>query len=446
VSSSTSAYKKENQQYKPDDKVKSTDDSVTTSDKSDDKVTKPQDDSASKTDDYSDDYSKVVKESTDGSSTPAGDTVDADELSAVAEQIIQTIADIMNVSVDEIQQSMDELGMDVSDLLESDGVQQLVLNVQDASNIDMLVDESLGQYMTDISDSISQIIGDVQIPEAEIQPESVPELTPEIKEKTDDESRIVVREEKTDININGNVKGVDNGQADVTETTAESTDSADSTPVHAVETQSDTGETTGFTNSQAQSEQTSSGNQNQQNSSLDSSLVGNIAQALTEAVSQSGETSEFDGDVQAADIVRQVVDEIKANVSDKVRSLEIKLNPENLGRVQISVTTKNGVMQAKIIAENEAAKNAIEGSISLLKEAFNDQDLKVEAVEVTIASYDFFKEDNEPADNENKQKNTSSGGNDDSGNDDIVREELSDAEQLEKEIMQQTGNSVSYTV
>jgi flagellar hook-length control protein FliK len=114
--------------------------------------------------------------------------------------------------------------------------------------------------------------------------------------------------------------------------------------------------------------------------------------------------------------------------------------------VQISVTTKNGVMQARIIAENEAAKNAIEGSLSLLKETFNEQNLKVEAVEVTIANYDFFKENNEPADNENNQKNTSSRGNDDSGNDDIVKEELSDAEQLEKDMMQQTGSSISYTV
>jgi flagellar hook-length control protein FliK len=340
----------------------------------------------------------------------------------------------MNVTVDEVSQSMDELGLDAADLLDDDNVQQLVLNIKDADNIDMLVDESLGQYMSEISDNISEIVADSSVSVEELTAGEKTELTKEnSEEKLSAGIALNGDETKETINING----------EKTVTTESSGSTEENVSTQSTETAAGVSETAETGQSETQN---SSDFQNQQNDTLDSNLVDGLAQALTDAVSAGGEVSDFEGDVEAADIVRQVVEEIKTNINDKVRSLELRLNPENLGRVQISVTTKNGVMQARIIAENEAAKNAIEGSLSLLKETFNEQNLKVEAVEVTIANYDFFKEDNEPTDNENNQKNTSSRGNDDSGNDDIVKEELSDAEQLEKDMMQQTGNSISYTV
>lgn len=50
-------------------------------------------------------------------------------------------------------------------------------------------------------------------------------------------------------------------------------------------------------------------------------------------------------------------------------------------------------MQAQIIAETEAAKAAVESGLAVLKEAFENQDLKVDAIEVMVGTPDYFMEE-----------------------------------------------------
>jgi flagellar hook-length control protein FliK len=533
-STSQSAYKKETQQYKTDNKVKSVADTDSGSVKKNDsaaqksgttegtvdKATRAEnnaDNSVKKTDKRNDyetpadsavDSGDVEPEELDltdsayvsgmsnidallaGINCDAnGEISDADvtDFSELTDSIVQSIAEILGATTEQVEQSMQKLEIDVDGLLDENNVKELVLDIENASNIDMLVDESLGRHMSEISEAVSELVQEYQTGQPEGtdgynadeqsglngKPGGVTELKvqPDRSNTTGDKDAAVKADDKVsdayeDIHLDRNAKSEtyknsrssEDGAVRNTDTATVSTAAAEKT----VKTENSETVTKNYTDTRNYSSASDASetvelnqtggesgfqNQNQQGSdSLDSSLIGNLAQALTDAVSQDGEISDFDGDVQAADIVRQVVDEIKANVNDKLRSLEVRLNPENLGRVQITVTTKNGVMQASIIAENEAAKNAIEGSLNILKEAFNEQNLKVDAVEVTIANYDFFKEDNQAENKENNQKNTSSGGNKDAGNDDIVNEDISDAEQLEQDMMQQSGNSVSYAI
>ena len=148
--------------------------------------------------------------------------------------------------------------------------------------------------------------------------------------------------------------------------------------------------------------------------------------------------------VTEADIVRQIIDDIKVNLSKDVTSIEVQLNPENLGKVQVHVATEDGVMQAKIIAETEAAKNAIENSLALLKETFENQDLKVDAIEVMVGTYEFFNEgENDEFQNESNNSSNKTGS---INLDDVVQEEVSEEEQLQIEIMKAQGNRVSYSI
>ena len=52
-------------------------------------------------------------------------------------------------------------------------------------------------------------------------------------------------------------------------------------------------------------------------------------------------------DVKPADIVRQVVDSIKLNVTSQLKSMEIALNPENLGKVNLLVSVREGSCHCK---------------------------------------------------------------------------------------------------
>ena len=74
-------------------------------------------------------------------------------------------------------------------------------------------------------------------------------------------------------------------------------------------------------------------------------------------------------------------------------SLEMQLNPANLGRVHLTVATTGGVATASMIVENQMAKNALESQMITLKESFAQQGLKVDEVEVTVAEFGMKKED-----------------------------------------------------
>ncbi len=85
--------------------------------------------------------------------------------------------------------------------------------------------------------------------------------------------------------------------------------------------------------------------------------------------------------------------------------MEIALNPENLGKVNLLVSVREGVVTAKLIAENEQVKKALEGQLNVLKENMSNQGLKVEAVEVTVQNNAFHSQDNFNGNNPQQQTN-----------------------------------------
>ncbi|HWT27607.1 MAG TPA: flagellar hook-length control protein FliK, partial [Mobilitalea sp.] len=89
------------------------------------------------------------------------------------------------------------------------------------------------------------------------------------------------------------------------------------------------------------------------------------------------------------EIVNQIVDRIKIIVKPEQTSMELQLNPEELGKVNLTIQSKNGVMTAQFVVQNEMSKEAIESQMSTLKETLNQQGIKVDAIDVTVASYTF---------------------------------------------------------
>lgn len=92
---------------------------------------------------------------------------------------------------------------------------------------------------------------------------------------------------------------------------------------------------------------------------------------------------------QMREIFTQVIDNIRVNVKPETTGLEIQLNPEQLGKVNVSIEMKNGVATASFIVKNEMARAALESQMQTLKETFENQGLKVEAVEVSVSNFDF---------------------------------------------------------
>lgn len=142
-------------------------------------------------------------------------------------------------------------------------------------------------------------------------------------------------------------------------------------------------------------------------------------------------------------VINQILDGISANINGEMTSLELQLNPESLGKVNVTVSAKEGILTAQIVAQTEIAKEAIESQISVLKETFENQGLKVEEVEVTLASKSFDQNLSKESSNENGQSKSRRH---------ISKEELDEIngiraveeEKVMEEVLKELGTTVSY--
>lgn len=94
--------------------------------------------------------------------------------------------------------------------------------------------------------------------------------------------------------------------------------------------------------------------------------------------------------IDVQDIMNQITEFAKVNLSPENSSIEMQLNPENLGKVYLHIAaTKEGNITAELTVSSETVKTALEAQIADLRTSLNQQGIKVDAVEVTIASHEF---------------------------------------------------------
>lgn len=109
-----------------------------------------------------------------------------------------------------------------------------------------------------------------------------------------------------------------------------------------------------------------------------------VAQLQQASMERNAET--FDTSIEMTTIVDQIVEQIKVKIGEHTTSMELTLTPEHLGKVNLTIVSKDGVMTAQFVAETEMAKKALESQMQLLKQNFEQQGLKVNEVEVMVSS------------------------------------------------------------
>lgn len=151
--------------------------------------------------------------------------------------------------------------------------------------------------------------------------------------------------------------------------------------------------------------------------------------------------------VNTTDIIRQIVDQISIAKTTGESVIEMQLNPENLGKLYINVTERNSEITARIAVSNETVKNALESQMAALRENLQDANIRVNDVEITIATHEFEQNLEQNAGNENGRQDgqqfthqsSSNGGNRTGHN-----EAASDEAGLAAQIMRDNGNSVDF--
>lgn len=154
--------------------------------------------------------------------------------------------------------------------------------------------------------------------------------------------------------------------------------------------------------------------------------------------------------VETKTIISQIVESFGLNQGIDETSIQMQLNPENLGKLFINVTTKEGAVSASIVATNEVVKEALETQIIALKENLNQAGVKVDAVEVTVASHEFERnlEQNNTKDEQQamyQEKNSNRRKNIDSSILDNQVGIMTEEETLVAKMMLENGNTIDYT-
>ncbi|ADU30754.1 flagellar hook-length control protein FliK [Evansella cellulosilytica] len=71
------------------------------------------------------------------------------------------------------------------------------------------------------------------------------------------------------------------------------------------------------------------------------------------------------------------------NLSNGMQQLSLKLHPQSLGRLDITIQQLNGVLVAKMMTTTAIARELMEGQLHQLKHALQSQNIQVERIEIT---------------------------------------------------------------
>lgn len=308
----------------------------------------------------------VRKEKTDKSET---EEVNVHEIEQLAQDVVNIVKDTLEITDEELEQVMSELGITIVDLLVPQNAVNLIAAVRESSAIEIVTDDELSKLLSNLNKEISEVV-EKFVTDNNISFEKVVEkLTEAFNNETivtADEMQTFDEVQKTEIK--------DSDNTGVVEVTVEETVAASKKVTN--------------DNNLTESDSDSSQFDKKDHESVAHNIIHNISDAVTAALEQTTDVAEVNR-VDGVDIVRQIVDSVKVNVTEELQSLEINLNPENLGKLNLVVAAKDGIITASITTQNEAVKNAIENQITMLKEQLNNQGIKVQEVEVTVASHSF---------------------------------------------------------
>ena len=291
-----------------------------------------------------------------------------DTVKEVCEDIKDAIKEEFNVSDEDIKVAMELLGLTALDLLSTAKVAELIEQLTGTDALTLITNEDMMQSFNNIINVVDEanadIAGMLGVKTEEVgivlgQNDIAPVVNSEDTAKQDNVKEADAK--NADDNIN---QTVDN-QESLSEVLAKK-----------ITTESD---------GKAKNNMSESNEANNKVTYADAAdnMISNITDTFADIITEDIST------VKEADIVNQVIDSVKLMASRELTSMEVMLNPEHLGSVHITVTARNGIVSAQIAAQNEQVKTALENQMVTLREQFESQGLKVDAVEITVMAHSF---------------------------------------------------------
>lgn len=291
-----------------------------------------------------------------------------DTVKEVCEDIKDAIKEEFDVSDEDIKVAMELLGLTALDLLSTAKVAELIEQLTGTDALTLITNEDMMQSFNNIINVVDEANADI---------------AGMLGVKTEEVGIVlgqnniapVVNSEDTTKQADGKEADTKNADDNINQT-VDNQESLSEVLAKKITTESD---------GKAKNNMPESNEANNKVTYADvaDNMISNITDTFADIITEDIST------VKEADIVNQVIDSVKLMASRELTSMEVMLNPEHLGSVHITVTARNGIVSAQIAAQNEQVKTALENQMVTLREQFESQGLKVDAVEITVMAHSF---------------------------------------------------------
>ena len=349
--------------------------------------------------------------------TEEADDIEAAERAAgILNQVAEAVKELLGISDEELNQMLEQLGITEIQLIQPETLQNLVLmanSEQDA--VVLLTDAKLLNTVNELTAQVEQILQEAGITSEELMEAfDSPDFAGMVEEAVEK-----LKDSKEDENA---VKSttVEN------ETTVETEKKAESKAEVRAEDRNT---------------ENSSKDRNSDDSTNVDSFTEHFVQNLQKAAQEIGEiTGQKDMVQMIREVADQILEKIKVSVTAETTSLEIVLTPEELGKVNLTVSADaDGMMKAKFVTENELARESIERNLVQFKEMLQEQGLKVDTIEVTVGNFEF---DRNGQTGDNTQEEQKNGNRRFIGDDELSQND--DNDQLARIFMEGGESTVNY--
>lgn len=291
-----------------------------------------------------------------------------DTVKEVCEDIKDAIKEEFDVSDEDIKAAMELLGLTALDLLSTAKVAELIEQLTGTDALTLITNEDMMQSFNNIINVVDDANADIA--------DMLGVKTEEVGIVLEQNNIVpVVNSEDTAKQADGKEADTKNADDNINQT-VDNQESLSEVLAKKITTESD---------GKAKNNMSESNEANNKVTYADvaDNMISNITDTFTDIITEDSSM------VKEADIVNQVIDSVKLMASRELTSMEVMLNPEHLGSVHITVTARNGIVSAQIAAQNEQVKTALENQMVTLREQFESQGLKVDAVEITVMAHSF---------------------------------------------------------
>ncbi len=389
-----------------------------------------------------------------------------DKTDAFAKDVKDAIKDELDVTDEQIEKAMEDLGLqfldltdqsnlaalvtklsgseDSASLLVSDAFPQIVLKVNDLAGG---LQEDLGISMEDLQKMAELVTTDVEeagTTDNLYESAKATEVTEETMQKTEDVKDTVVAEEATEQVEIPTEETIEPTKTDETDelVTAGSKDVT-------TEKQTDQGQ------EDATDQDTDAFLKQQTKTEIHPTQDLTPMQAespITEFASHMEPTVELPTgeSVSVQSIIDQIVEASRTTMDGDKTTVEMLLHPEGLGKVLMEVTEENGQVRAHIYTQNEQVKEALENQMFQLKEQMNQSQTKVQSVEISVGTHEFERnleagQQNQEQGQEGQNQRPKKMRNLNMNDLDDLQGLMTQEEELVTKMMRDQGNTVNYT-